>query len=60
MNIFFIFYFLHYSIEFTDLYIFSGCYGWVQLVRSLQGQELADDGPVSLKKVFQFLHQVRH
>lgn len=37
----------------------SGCHGWVQLVRSLQGQELADDGPVSLKKVFQFLHQVR-
>lgn len=55
----YIYNYLHSSKEFADLYISSGCHGWVQLVRSLQGQELADDGPVSLKKVFQFLHQVR-
>jgi hypothetical protein len=34
------------------------CDGGLQLVRSLQDEDLPDDGPVSLKKVFQFLHQV--
>ena len=28
-------------------------------MRSLQDKDLPDDGPVSLKKLFQFLHQVR-
>lgn len=34
------------------------CHFGLQLVRSLQNEDLPDDGPVSLKKVFQFLHQV--
>lgn len=34
------------------------CGRGLQLVRSLQKEDLPDDGPVSLKKVFQFLHQV--
>ena len=31
------------------------CHGGLQLVRSLQNDDLVDYGPISLMKVFQFL-----